>query len=179
MQALKEYLESLTFPIDGQKHLAFEVVREHKAEPEDMAAYPGACVFTDGEIRYNSDDGPLNNESHDEIDEDHALFYPTDLRFNVQVHAWTNEDFHREQVLMMLEDGFSPVDWASGFMLDMPHYHGLRATYILESLTYEDSAEDNQRRYRKVQARLLVTSPQARVLTFARFRPRASVEVTE
>ncbi|MEB4998955.1 hypothetical protein RXP20_28810, partial [Pseudomonas aeruginosa] len=116
LRALAEYLRTLTFPIDGQAAMAFKAVLDRKAEPEEMASYPSACVYCDSEVSYSADEGALGNQnsSDDDLpDGKSTLFMPAEMSFSAIIHAWTNEDFHREQLLMMLEDGLNPVEWMS------------------------------------------------------------------
>jgi hypothetical protein len=178
-RALAEYLETLTFPVTGGLQQKFAVVRDLRAEPEDLGKYPGACVFPDGEAQYGTEEGslqPIYDESGVLLDGT-QLFLMGEIREDLQVHVWTNEVEHREYVLMMLEDAMNPVEWMSGFFLDMPHYHNLRASYQLMSMGYEDVDSDNQRRYRKCTLRVQATCPYARVFDLQRIRPRAAVEV--
>lgn len=178
-RALAEYLETLTFPVSGGLQQKFAVVRDLRAESEDLAKYPGACVFPDGEAQYGTDEGalhPIYDESGALID-GRQLFLMGELRTDLQVHVWTNEVEHREYALMMLEDAMSPVEWMNGFFLDMPHYHNLRASYQLMSMGYEDVDSDNQRRFRKCTLRVQATCPYARIFDLQRIRPRAAVEV--
>lgn len=178
-RALAEYLETLRFPVSGGLAQSFAVVRDLRAEPEDLAKYPGACVFPEGEPQYGTEEGslhPIYDESGTLVDGT-QLFLMGEIKADLQVHVWTNEVEHREYVLMMLEDAMAPVEWMSGFFLEMPHYHNLRASYQLMSMGYEDVDSDNQRRYRKCTLRVQACCPYARIFDLARIRPRADVEV--
>lgn len=180
VRALAAYLETFRVPVSGGSWTKFKVVRDCRAEPEDLAKYPGAAVFHEGEIQYGAEDGslePIYDPSGD-LPDGVSLFMPGEVKVTLQVHVWTNEDEHRELVAMMMEDGLAPVEWMSGFMLTMPHYHGLRATFLLLQASYEDAPDDDQRRYRKMAYRLQATCPHVRVLGLARLHPRASVEVS-
>lgn len=180
IRALTTYLESLTFPLDGHKRMKFAVVRALKAEPEDLAAYPAAAVFMEGEAQYGMEDGalqPIYDPSGD-LDDGSSLFLGGEVRVDLQVHVWTNEIEERENVMMALEDAFTPVEWMSGFLLEMPHYYNLRASYQFRSMSYEDTDADNQRRYRKLGIRIQATCPYARVFTLPRLRPAPAVEVS-
>jgi len=179
-RALAEYIETLTIPTPGGAHTKFVVVRDLKAEPEDLAEYPGACVFHEGEPQYGTEEGglqPIYDPTGD-LQDGTQLFLVGELKVDLQVHVWTNEIEHREGVLMMLEDAMNPVEWMSGFFLEMPHYHNLRASFQLMSMAYEDVDSDTQRRYRKCTLRVQAICPYARIFGLPRLRPRGDVEVS-
>ena len=175
IRALAAYLETIRFGELTGTFDKFAVVQDGKADPEDLADYPSACVYIEGGVRY-AEDGAIEPTDGIVI-EDSQLLLAGDVQMTVLVHVWTNEDEHREIVLATLEDAFSPVEWMAGFQLDMPHYYGCRAQYQLIEMAYEDSPDDVQRRYRKLSAQLQVRSPYARMFSLPRFRPRMSLDV--
>ena len=163
VRALADYLRELTFPIDGGKYTKFTIVREMKAEPEENAKYPAASVFPDGNIDYDSDTGSFEQYIAQQF-EGGGLYINGDVRTELTVHVWTNEDLHRENALMALEDASNPVNWMTGFRLEMPYYHNIRADFLLLRLQYEDNEGDNQRRYRKMTVTFRVTCPYAQYI---------------
>jgi len=175
IRALAAYLETLRFSESTGTSDKFTVVQDGKADPEDLADYPSACVYIEGGVRY-AEDGAIEPTDGIVIG-DKQLLLAGDVQMTVLVHVWTNEDEHREIVLAALEDAFSPVEWMAGFQLEMPHYYGCRAQYQLIELTYEDSPDDVQRRYRKLSAQLQVRSPYARMFSLPRIGPRMSLDV--
>jgi hypothetical protein len=175
IRALAAYLETIRFGESTGSFDKFATVEDGKADPEDLADYPSACVYIEGGVRY-AEDGAIEPTDGIVIG-DSQLLLAGDVQMTVLVHVWTNEDEHREIVLAALEDAFSPVEWMAGFQLDMPHYYGCRAQYQLTEMTYEDSPDDVQRRYRKLTAQLQVRSPYARMFSLPRFRPRMSLDV--
>lgn len=178
VRALADYLRELSFPIDGGKHVKFSVVREMKADPEENAKYPAAAIYPEGNIDYDSDTGSFEQYQAAEFD-DGGLYINGDVRTELTVHVWTNEDQHRENALMCLEDACNPVDYMTGFRLEMPFYHGLRADYLLLSVQYEDNDADVQRRYRKLIMRVRVTCPYASMLLLPKLNARAVVDVDQ
>jgi hypothetical protein len=175
IRALAAYLETIRFGEATGFADKFQVVQDGKADPEDLADYPSACVYVEGGIRY-AEDGSIEPTDGIVIDNSQLLL-AGDVQLSALVHVWTNEDEHREIVLAALEDAFSPVEWMAGFQLEMPHYYGCRAQYQLIELTYEDSPDDVQRRYRKLSAQLQVRSPYARMFSLPRIGPRMSLDV--
>lgn len=174
VRALADYIRSLQFPIDGGRNTTFSVVREMKAEPEANASYPAACVFVEG-VDYDTDTQSLE-QYQDAQFANGGVYISGDLRAEANVHIWTTEDFHRENALMALEDAANPVDWMAGFRLEMPFYYNLRADYMLLNLQYEDSDADNQRRYRKLLAKVKIVSPYAQFIKLPYLKPRAVVD---
>ncbi len=78
-----------------------------------------------------------------------------------------------------LERACSPVRFMSGFRLDMPHYFGARAEFLKKSLTYEDSAEDSQRRWRRATVILEARGPVYRVEKIRRATIKPDVQVSQ
>lgn len=178
IRALAEYLETITFPDNAGQVIKFKEVRDGKADPEEIAGYPSACVYVEGEVKYGAEDGSLEVVFDEEgPGHDTQLALAGEIQTTLIVHVWTNEDEHREIVLEALEDAFQPVEWMTGFQLDMPHYYGCRAVYQLMSMTFEDQMDDVARRYRKCSAQLMVRSPYARMFNLKPLLPRFDLEV--
>lgn len=175
--ALAEYLKTVTFPIDGQTHFKFAAVKAMKADPEDLAEYPSVGIYPEGDIQYGTEDGVLDKQVIHDQEGEFALLLAGDLRMELTLHVWTNDEGVREQCLTCLEDALNPVEWMFGFMLDMPHYYGQRAEYQLLSVAYEDISADNERRYKKLNARVRATCPYVRGVVLPRFNPKTIVEV--
>lgn len=176
---LKDYLETLEFPVSGGQHVRFETVVEHKAEPEDLAEYPGACVYIEGEVDYGEEEGSIGPYYTIENDiEDCTLIQMGECKASLLVHAWANEPDHRTNLVSMMEDAFNPVEFQNGFQLELPHYYNVRAAYILKQIEFEDNDSDNMRRYRKVGVRVEVRWPYVRLFRIPRLVPRSVVEVT-
>jgi len=178
--ALADYMKTLVFPISGGNHTSFVKVLTMKAPPEEKAAYPSAAVFPEGSLDYGESDGSIQPtcDPTDHLEDGGAVFGCGELTQSVSIHIWTQEEPDRDNVLMALEDAFNPSPDALGLTLEMEHYHGLRATFGMERVTYEDSPDDNQFRYRKLILSVKVHSPVARIHRLPRIKPRAQVEVS-
>lgn len=175
VRALADYLRGLTFPIDGGRHTKFTIVREMKAEPEEAAKYPAAAVYVDGNIEYDSDTGTFEQYLVKQFPSG-GLYINGDVSMELTVHVWTNEDLHRENALMALEDASNPVNWMTGFRLEMPYYHNLRADFLLLRVQYEDSDTDNQRRYRKLSMSIRAKTPYAQFLSLPEVKAKPLVD---
>lgn len=158
-------------------------VIELKAEPEVDSAYPALCVYTDA-MEYSAQDGSLSPYGGEESvvkdaeGRETLLLVTNEVKITARVHVWANEMAHREGIMLALEDMLCPEEEASGFWLDMPHYHGARASFLLTEVSYEDSDGDNQRRYRRAMVSLECHAPVVRMKTIPRVRPFARVDVT-
>lgn len=175
--ALADYIKSLSFEQSGGQHVRFIDVQPFKSDPEEGAAYPSACVFPEGEAEYEEE--PFGNLSDNEsiLDDGTVLLLSAELTQTLSVHVWTNEEAQRDQLLMMLEDGLTPVEWMPGFILEMPHYYNARATFLPRQVAIEDTDQDNLRRYRKVIWRVQVRSPRFRAFNIPKLSPSPVVEV--
>jgi len=132
-------------------------------------------------VDYGADDASFQMlySPADDDPEGGAIMGSGEIKQTLSVHIWTDEDAIRENALMMVEDALDPVEWMTGFMLEMPHYYNLRAVYSVERMTYEDSPDDNARRYRKLLFSIVSHSPKARRFVLPRLDPRAVVEVSD
>lgn len=176
--ALADYLQTLRCPVGDGKHVSFETVKAYRAEPEDEAEYPAACVFPEGEASYSEDENLQQYADESlRVSESSVLLMASEVLQTLQVHVWTNEEAHRDQLLMMVEDAMDPVEWMGGFLLEMPHYHGGRALYASKQMTIEDNDGDNLRRFRKLAWRVQVRSPRYRLHEMAKINPLVSLEV--
>lgn len=174
-RALADYLTTLRFPINPGKHTKFAQVLDLKATPQEISSYPSAAVYPEGECQYGGgEDHPSLEPTLVFQEGPRGLFLCGEVRQSLSVDLWTNNDELRESCLAMLEDGLSPVEWMSGFMLEMPHYYGMRADYQLLSMTFPDNDSDNMRGYRKALLRLQTTCPFARVFELPELLPRAT-----
>lgn len=180
LKSLAIYLREM---IEGPEGWRPKQVIELKAEPEVDSAYPAICVYTDA-MEYSAQDGSLSpygderSVVKDAEGTEHLLLVTNEVKITARLHVWANEMAHREGIMLALEDMLCPEEGASGFWLDMPHYHGARASFLLQDVSYEDSEGENQRRYRRAMVSLECHSPIVRVQKVPRVRPFARVDVT-
>jgi hypothetical protein len=172
-RGVKEYLEQLTIEwVDGNV-LRFAKVQQTWAQPENLAVYPSACVYGltpgdyDEEARLSPKVTTLSNGL--------SLLEPGELSMEVIVDMWARTPPERVGLCGMLEDAFAPVDWMSGFRLELPHYHNRRATFSMSQSQYLDTPEDAQRLFRRAQFVLKGTVGQVRVLGQ---KPRMTIKTT-
>ncbi|TXH58684.1 MAG: hypothetical protein E6Q97_01450 [Desulfurellales bacterium] len=178
IRALVNYLKDLTSPLADGRNIRFAQVTEQKAEPEVESAYPSAAVFTDGSIAYSEDSYlDLYADESMRLAPDKVLVLAAELMQTATVHVWAEEEAHRDQLLVMLEDAFDPVEWMPGFMLEMPHYHNARAVCLAREVAIEDVDTDNMRRYRKMTWRVQMHSPKFVLHNIPVLTPRVVLDV--
>lgn len=146
-RGLKEYLEQLVVNWPGGRQSKFAKVFQTWAEPEVPAEYPSAVVYATEPGTY---DARNFTPSTEQLADGFVIRLSAEFVQNVVVEVWTTDPKERVALVKMLEDAFSPVDWMYGFRLELPHYHNMRATFEPMTMAYDDSADDAQRRYRRV-----------------------------
>ena len=175
-RGLAEYLSSLNVDAPGGRRLLFRRVVETWATPEVSAEYPAACVYSVEAGRY---DASKLTPSVKKLVSGFALRASSELELPVVVDAWTTDPAERVAISGMLEDAFDPVDWMTGFRLELPHYHGARATFEAMTSRYVDEVDQAQRRLRLLSVSLTATVPKLASVGPAKtgvFRVAARVE---
>lgn len=145
-RGLAEYLETLSINWPGGRQSRFVKVLQVWSEPEAIAEYPSAVVYsTDAGTYEDSVLSPtlimLPNRTY--------LRAVAELRLMMTVEVWATDPKERMALAAMLEDAFDPHEFMTGVRLQLPHYHNQRATYEKMSMTYDDSLDTAQRRWRK------------------------------
>ncbi len=161
-RGMREYLEQLGLFWAGRT-LRFARVVEAWAEPEQSAAYPMAIVHAVGDAHPDREQARLTPRVT-QLGDGVAVAVVSEFASQITVEAWATDPVERAGLSAMLEDAFAPVEWMSGFRLELPHYHGARSTWEVTGTRYVDTADDAQRRLRRVQFDLAVTVPQIRVV---------------
>ena len=97
----------------------------------------------------------------------------------VVLELYGGDPTERMLFAMALESMAHPCDWRAGFLLELPYYFNQRASYVLQSVDYQDSDQDAQRGYWKLvmsfQASLAYTSWRE----FPNLDPRANIAVNQ
>lgn len=146
-RGVKEYLEGLEITMNRGRRSRFAKVVETWAESEDPAMYPAAVVFA---VEAGEYDASRFSPKLTVIQGGGAaLREVSELSQQVVVEVWATDPKERMALVAMLEDGFEPVDWMTGFRLELPHYFNARATFEKLMMSYDDSQESAQKRHRK------------------------------
>ena len=79
------------------------------------------------------------------------------IQVTVEVHCMNPKQ--RVGACVMLERAFRPYRGRRGFMLELPHYFNVRASYSASGVTYMDNEEDAARNYRRARFVLQSRAP--------------------
>jgi len=157
-RGLAEYLRQMEGVATGGRLIRFAKVLEAFAEPEVPAAYPAAVVYASQPGAYAPEAGftPATIElpSGLTMRKISEFVQPLDLE------VWCTDPRERMAFVAVLEDWLNPSEHQTGLLLELPHYHNARTLIEVQNMTYFDSGEDNQRRWRKAAFSLTATIPQ-------------------
>lgn len=161
-RGLAEYVEQLQADWMG-RILRFAKVVQSWAEPEDPGVYPGACVFgiTPGEFAdYEERFAP----SYRQVASGATIAIGADYQAELVLDCWFLNPQDRVGFMSMLEDAADPVDWMSGFRLELPHYHNARLELLMMASQYLDDTTSAQQRRRRSQLVFRARLPKIRVV---------------
>lgn len=172
-RGLAEYMELLSYDALGGRRVRFKTVHEEWAEPEENAAYPSAAITLQGPGVYEARalQPVLNPKQRLPPPDGRYLVIPAEYSTNLAVEVWATDPEERTALIQMLESAFNPVYWRFGFVLELPHYFNVRATFALKELTIPDDAEDALRRYRRAIFTLTAQAPLVTLYSFPDAKP--------
>ncbi len=147
-RGIQEYIAPLEINWAGGRAAKFKKVFHTWAEPEDLAEYPSAAVYAVDQGTYDESEFTPQTTA---LPNEPGMFIRTVSEFSqlVSVEIWTTDPVERMALVAMLEDAFDPVEHQSGFVLELPHYYGMRATFELMAMAYLDDAQSAQKRWRR------------------------------
>lgn len=173
-RAVAEYLRPLEVHQEGGRRMKLETVSESWSEPEDMADFPSAVVYAFGDGTYDSS---RFSPSLTELPGGVVLRAVAEFTIPIVVEVWCTDPEERMALSILLEDAFDPVDWMTGFQLELPHYFNSRATFIKQSAVYMDDEINAQQRIRRLGVVLEATLTQYVPLRAARPKLKVRTEV--
>lgn len=179
-RGLVEYLETLSIDWVGGRRSRFISVLQVWAEPEAVAAWPSAVVYAEGPGQY--EDAVLSPKTIAVPNSNRVLREISEVKLDITVEVWASDPVERMALSAMLEDAFNPHEWMTGLRLRLPHYHNSHATYEVTAMSYEDSSDGAQKRWRKAIFNLTGNLTQLRrvgVLPMLDLRHETTVEETE
>lgn len=176
-RGLAEYIEGVTIEQDDGRKLRFQQVFSSWAEPENIAEYPSAVVYTTGLGTYDSKSfTPVVNEScRIPAPDGRLLVVPAEFVIDITVEVWATDPVERASLVTALEDTFNPFASTYGFTLQLPHYHNVRATFEPMQMGYMDSEVEAVQRIRKAVFMLNARIPLVKLESFPGAKPRADV----
>lgn len=146
-RGLAEYLSQLSIAWEGGRLSRFVQVFENWAEPEDTAHYPSAVVYSGEGGSYDA--SVLSPQLQLIPGTNIYVRSVAELVQPLTIELWTTDPQERMALVAMLEDALEPHEFMTGLRLTLPHYHNQRGTYEKLSVTYDDSQDNAQRRWRK------------------------------
>lgn len=178
-RGLTEYLGGLSIIWDGGRRMFFERTYTSWAEPEKPAKYPSLVLVGSVPADYEaamltpalvaSQDGQRNV----------YLRQVAEMKQMFQLIVWCQDPVERMALTTLVEDAMEPHDWMTGLRLELPYYFNARATYEKLNLSYDDTGEDAQRRWRRSVFTVMANVPQYRpVGTLVPMLPQTKV-ITE
>ncbi len=152
-RGLAEYLgQNLTFTLlPSGRHVFLEKTFAEYADPEDDAVYPSACVWSDGEQVYDpSGFTPrVLGDARLPAPDGRWLVHVSNVVVPVRVDIYCSDKEERMALMAAAERILFPLDDHNGFILQLPHYFGLRGSYTLTRASYIDDEEASLRRFRR------------------------------
>lgn len=146
-RGLRDYLKTLSIHWPGGRFFEFKEVFISVADTEVPAKFPSASVFgeTEGEFE-DLQCAPALIQVNDPHDRRYVKVV-TNYSMPIEVTVWANDTHERTALCAMLDNAFDPVEFMTGFRLELPFYFNARATYLCERSEYtEDETDANQRR---------------------------------
>ncbi len=179
-RAVAEYLAPMEVR-DLARPVRFETVVYEWAVQDIKATYPALGVYATGAQEYDANGftPSIGISRPIALPQDDYLIHTSNLTVRLTVQVYASDPEERMALVAGLERACSPVRFMSGFRLDMPHYFGARAEFLKKSLTYEDSAEDSQRRWRRATVILEARGPVYRVEKIRRATIKPDVQVSQ
>jgi len=89
---------------------------------------------------------------------------PSTFMGDFDVELWGRSEEERACLLRMVEDAFDPVEWMNGFILELPHYHNVHATYLKVRRRLDDNPTEARRNVYRAYVTVQVHCPQVRIL---------------
>lgn len=176
-RGLAEYLTEHVqiSPDRGLAQTTLKKVVDMYAEPEVLSEYPSATVTFSGSGESDSSSMqalPVNRDGTK------CLLVTASFTQDLVVEVWCANPLERSLFGNAVEEALDPVDWMCGLRLELTHYHNARATYMLKSVDYDDSDQQNMRRYRIARFTVTATVPRLRLVSYPLLDPRTVQVVT-
>lgn len=179
-RSLKEYLEQL-FIVDGAggEHRLKQVV-EVWAEPEDMAVLPSAAIYGAARGAWDSSQFTpgINPDLRIAAPDNRWVVKTCEYVQDLVIDLWAAEPPVRSILASMIEKNLSPVEWMYGMRLEVPYYHGARATFEPRYADYVDTEVQSAQRKRRAQLVVTGRIPVIRVVGLPLMVTEATIATT-
>ena len=148
-RGMAEYLLQAMDTDIGAREVQLQSVLWGWAEFEHRGAFPAAYVTHAGEVRYETTTTSRGSGFAARDAGKVRLDVVADLTATLEVHLYAKDPVQRMALVRGLERAVYPEDWLDGLRLRLAYYHDAFARYDLQTVTYEDSAEDAQQMFRR------------------------------
>lgn len=175
-RGLADYLAQLTFDGPSGRHHWLRKVYSEWPDPENVAEYPSAIVFSDAIGTYDASRLSPGMNKDDVVSPSTYLLQTTELILPITIDCWATDVVQRRELAMAIEAAMVPVSWKYGVTLELPYYYGVRATFEMQSSRYMDSDVDAVRRYRRVIFSVRGCVPVVRAISAPMARPAVRVD---
>lgn len=189
-RGLAEYLRGQSIVMPGGAETILANVFDGWASLEEQLKFPSACVYTElpGSYGGQGTEAPLSPEvvliapqAFQDQGQGDALLTASELVQTFRIEAWASGPKQRIALACILEDALvSPVDFMTGFVLELPHYFNLRAVFeIPQDSVYEDSEIDAQKKTYRISFQLRGRVRVARAKLYKSIRPATELTVDD
>jgi hypothetical protein len=175
-QALVDYFQTMDLAWWDGRQVSFHNVFSTWAEPEEPAVYPSLCVLRAGAAIYDADRFTPQTKRVKGGD----IRLACELVQDFELHVWGENPEQLCSLVAGVEDMCEPVDFMTGFRLELPYYFSARATFEKLDVTYVEDPGDAQRGVRKAIIQLSGSVTQIVPLRRLPYMdPRVKVEVKQ
>lgn len=139
-RGLAEYIGSLG-PFTHPAGRTVEILESFDtwAEQEDKRQYPSAIVYSKTEGTYDASSFSPIVSPNCKVDDFTFVVKYSELEIDLTLDVVCTDPEERVAVAMQLEDALNPVLWRYGFILKLPHYHGIHGSYeLLDNMMPDD-----------------------------------------
>jgi hypothetical protein len=175
-RGLKEYLADLEIEVQpGGRVVSFQRAYDAWAEYEKTAEYPALVVYgVEEEAAY---DASRLTPGVIRLPDGTVLSSGAELVVTLAVDATATDPEERVAICAMVEDAWNPdPDHARhGARLELPHYHGARASFTPLGVKYLDDEVSAARKIRRVVWRVRAAVALLRVVQFPLAKPGVNV----
>lgn len=174
-RGIAEYVAGMSIVMPSGRQLQFASSYDAWAVPENLACYPGFIAYTnDAEGEYDEANNNPQVSNFRYADGSYEVS-AVEMTIDIKCEIWANDPEDRQSLMLMLEEGFQPVDWMYGFRLELPHYFHQRATFSPTKNVYMGASQEALAGFYNARMTVRASVPVTRVLSFPQANPQVIV----
>lgn len=179
-RGLREYLSQVHKDIAGVRVRFEEVFEEWATSDDENVRYPSAAVLlSDGNVTFDSTGFSTSIIADDRLPDGRYVIKVAEAVTEFAIECHCSSPGERQSVSMLLEEALNPVDFMYGFALDLPHYFGQRAAFMVTAAELVDDAASARHGLRTIRAKVAGQVSVVRPRALPRMRPRFDAEVVD